>query len=206
MRSPLCHAGSFLVATDSAVVVQGFSSCGMQALSLWGCRILAPWPGIKPMSPALEGRFLTSEPLEKSLKIVFLFTISLTFRREEKVQNNETVQDQDDSQVLNWLAWVFFPWHGFYTWPVPCFFFLSPRLAAFLQREHPWFDSPWSVEEKSAPLAWFSSLLIPKKIVPPPTPPTDPMSGLLGWFGTVNVDSGSGVNKRRSNVKFRSLG
>ena len=53
------------------------------------------------MSPALEGRFLTSEPLEKSLKIVFLFTISLTFRREEKVQNNETVQDQDDSQVLN---------------------------------------------------------------------------------------------------------
>ena len=30
------------------------------------CGILVPWPGIKPMSPTLEGRFLTMGPLGKS--------------------------------------------------------------------------------------------------------------------------------------------
>ena len=33
--------------------------------------ILVPWPGIKPMSPALEGRFLTTEPPGKSHKWPF---------------------------------------------------------------------------------------------------------------------------------------
>ena len=32
------------------------------------CGILVPWPGIKPSSPALEGRFLTTGPPWKSLK------------------------------------------------------------------------------------------------------------------------------------------
>ena len=35
------------------------------------CGILVPQPGIKPTSPALQGRFLTAEPLGKSLGWVF---------------------------------------------------------------------------------------------------------------------------------------
>ena len=43
------HVGSF-------VVVHGLSSCSES------CAILAPPPGIKPKSPALQGRFLTTGP------------------------------------------------------------------------------------------------------------------------------------------------
>ena len=32
------------------------------------CRILVPWPGIEPVSSALEGRFLITGPLGKSLQ------------------------------------------------------------------------------------------------------------------------------------------
>ena len=35
------------------------------------CGILAPRPGIEPVSPALEGGFLTTGPSEKSLEIHF---------------------------------------------------------------------------------------------------------------------------------------
>ena len=56
----------------------GFSSCGLQALE---CRLSSccsqayllhgmwdlPGPGLKPMSPALAGGFLTTAPPEKSL-------------------------------------------------------------------------------------------------------------------------------------------
>ena len=45
--------------TGSVVVAQGLS-CSK------ACGILIPWPGIKLMSPALEGRFLTSGPPGKS--------------------------------------------------------------------------------------------------------------------------------------------
>ena len=31
------------------------------------CGILAPWPGIKPVPPALEGEVLTTGPPRKSL-------------------------------------------------------------------------------------------------------------------------------------------
>ena len=53
-------------------------SCSMQGLSLWshvhgaqtwlphGMVILAPRPGIKPVSPALEGKFLVTGPPGKS--------------------------------------------------------------------------------------------------------------------------------------------
>ena len=47
---------------------------GEQAQYLWRaglvapqCGILVPWPGIKPTSPALPGRFLTKRPPRKSL-------------------------------------------------------------------------------------------------------------------------------------------
>ena len=55
-------------------------TCGMQAPECVGlviaacglswpeaCGILVPWTGIEPVSPALEGGFLTTGPPEKSL-------------------------------------------------------------------------------------------------------------------------------------------
>ena len=50
------------MAHGSPVVVlrPGYSTVG---------RILVPQPGIKPVSPALQGRFLTSGPPGKSLKL-----------------------------------------------------------------------------------------------------------------------------------------
>ena len=79
--SSLRHAGSRAC---------GLSSCGMWALECAGsvvaacrlscpvaCGILVPRPGIKPMSPALEGGFLTTGPPGKShtylFELVFLF-------------------------------------------------------------------------------------------------------------------------------------
>ena len=41
------------------------------------CGILLPWQGIKPKSPALEGRFLTTGPLWKSQNKVFYSCLSL---------------------------------------------------------------------------------------------------------------------------------
>ena len=41
------------------------------------CGILVPWPGIEPMSPALQGRFLTTKPPRKS-------HLKLTFRQKKK--------------------------------------------------------------------------------------------------------------------------
>ena len=43
-----------------SVVVVGGLSCPL------ACGILVPWPGIKPVSPALEGRFLTAGPPGKN--------------------------------------------------------------------------------------------------------------------------------------------
>ena len=50
--------------TGSLVEVRGLS---------WptACGILVPQPGIKPMSPALEGGFLTTGPPGKSLTTIF---------------------------------------------------------------------------------------------------------------------------------------
>ena len=35
------------------------------------CGILAPWPGIEPAPPALEGKVLTTGPTGKSLQLRF---------------------------------------------------------------------------------------------------------------------------------------
>ena len=64
----------------SVVACRLLSSCGVRAPEPSGsvaatrrlscpvaCGILVPWPGIKPVSPALEGRFLTTGPPGKSL-------------------------------------------------------------------------------------------------------------------------------------------
>ena len=48
-----CSMGSF-------VWCMGFSSCGIGLVAHEVCGILASWPGIKRVSPALQARFLTT--------------------------------------------------------------------------------------------------------------------------------------------------
>ena len=78
--SQLWHAGSFVGA-------HRYSSCGIQAHQLWhvgllscsaACGILVSQPGIEPVSPVLQGGFLTTGPAEKSLLIFTIGMIYLT--------------------------------------------------------------------------------------------------------------------------------
>ena len=77
----------FVAAHAIFVVACGIFHCGMRDLSLWragfspvvacgfscfaASGILVPQPGIKPMSPACEGSFLTTGPRGKSLPSSF---------------------------------------------------------------------------------------------------------------------------------------
>ena len=54
----------------SQVLERRLSSCGTQAQLLRGMWDL-PRSGIEPMSPALAGRFLTTEPPRKTQKVTF---------------------------------------------------------------------------------------------------------------------------------------
>ena len=54
-----CRRAWALGHMDSVVVAHGLSC-------LTTCGILVPWPGIEPVFPALEGRFLTTGPQGKS--------------------------------------------------------------------------------------------------------------------------------------------
>ena len=75
----LQHAGSSLLHSGfSLVEACGLSSCGARALERMGLvspqhvGILVPRPGIEPVSPALEGGFLTTGLRGKSLKVNFI--------------------------------------------------------------------------------------------------------------------------------------
>ena len=58
---------------DSLVGVPAFSVVVLGGLSHSMARgILSPQPGTEPVSPALQGRFLTTGPLDKSLSLVKL--------------------------------------------------------------------------------------------------------------------------------------
>ena len=56
----------------------GFSSCRARAQLLRDMWDL-PGPGVEPVSPALEGRFLTTVPPGKSLKIFLMWTTFKVF-------------------------------------------------------------------------------------------------------------------------------
>ena len=62
--------GIFRWGTAGSVVEMHGLSCSA------ACGVLVPWPGIKPMSPALEGWFLTTAPPEKSQTCTFLICMS----------------------------------------------------------------------------------------------------------------------------------
>ena len=58
------YTGSCCIKQASLVV------CGLGCPT--ACGLLVPQPGIKPVFPALEGRFLTTGPPRNSLKSLFL--------------------------------------------------------------------------------------------------------------------------------------
>ena len=77
-----CCGACALGTQASVVVAHGLSSCGSRALEcrLSSCCTLAqllsgmwdlPGPGLKPMSPAFAGGFLTTAPPGKSLLLLF---------------------------------------------------------------------------------------------------------------------------------------
>ena len=78
-----CCRARALGAQASVVVAHGLSSCGLRALELrlsscgtWAQLLHGMWdlprPGLKPVSPALAGGFLTTAPPGKSLFCQFL--------------------------------------------------------------------------------------------------------------------------------------
>ena len=71
VAASLCCGARALGARASVVVVRRLSSCGAQALSLRSTWDL-PRPGLKPVSPALAGGFLTTAPPGKSLFSLFI--------------------------------------------------------------------------------------------------------------------------------------
>ena len=99
---------------DSLVVVNVLSSCGSQAPELWdqlfaahrlSCPvawgILASKSGIESMSPALQGRFLTTGPPGKSSWLLFLIYRWI----------NRSIETFSTSPMFNrkWQSWDFNP-------------------------------------------------------------------------------------------------
>ena len=68
--SSSCPSGSFVGMLELSLVVARGLSC-----SAVSCGVLVPQPGVKPMSPALQGGFLTSGPPEKSSFYLFYFIV-----------------------------------------------------------------------------------------------------------------------------------
>ena len=84
-----CCGARALGAWASVVVACGLSSCGSQAVErrlsscgAWAYLLHGMWdlpgPGLEPMSPALAGGFLTTEPPGKPLISIFIFMFFLT--------------------------------------------------------------------------------------------------------------------------------
>ena len=65
------------------------------------CGVLAPRPGIEPVTPALEGKVLTAEPPGKFLFIFHLSFISLDLHGKEQCdEKDEVTKDSSPSHVL----------------------------------------------------------------------------------------------------------
>ena len=65
--------GIFIASCKTFIVAHSLSSLVWELSFSAACGILliAPWPGIEPTSPALQGGLLTTGQLEKSLKLYF---------------------------------------------------------------------------------------------------------------------------------------
>ena len=96
----------------SLVMALGLQSMQAQQLRLTGlvvhaCRILVPLPGIEPMSPALEGRFLTTrwpgKALTELLFVVILFHVMMN-SRQNKVQTHSGLTPFDHAVLRTHLT------------------------------------------------------------------------------------------------------
>ena len=73
-----------LVVSGLSFSIWGLHWCAGSAVAVCGLScpaasgILVPWPGIKPVSPAFQGRLLTTAPPEKFLRILNLITSAKT--------------------------------------------------------------------------------------------------------------------------------
>ena len=67
MPALCCGAQASLVAVSGLQNTQAQESRHAGLVALWHVGILAPRPGIEPMSPVLEGGFLTTRQPGKSL-------------------------------------------------------------------------------------------------------------------------------------------
>ena len=77
VRGPLTIAASLVA--EHRLQTRRLSSCGARAQLLRGMRDL-PRPGLKPVSPALAGRFSTTAPPGKPLKWLLKNDITTYFR------------------------------------------------------------------------------------------------------------------------------
>ena len=71
-----CCGARTLGARASVVVACGLSSCGARAQMLCSVWDL-PGPGLEPVSPALAGGFLTTEPPGKTPGQIFYISVSI---------------------------------------------------------------------------------------------------------------------------------
>ena len=74
-RFSLVAVHGLLLVVASLVAERWFSSCGARALVAWGMWGL-PWSGIKPMSPALAGRFFFFNTTEPSVQFSSVQSLS----------------------------------------------------------------------------------------------------------------------------------
>ena len=72
-----CGAGA-ISCSSWALECAGVSNCGARAQLLCGTWNL-PGPGVKPVSPALAGKFLSTVPSEKSVNILLFFSVLIFF-------------------------------------------------------------------------------------------------------------------------------
>ena len=74
------------------------------------CGILVPWPGIKPTSPILEGRFLTIVPTGKSCVNLFLESLEVkalvntVYAQERSIQYYLCWQKQNKTWKQPWIT------------------------------------------------------------------------------------------------------
>ena len=111
--SSLSHVGSFVVAPQTQELRHG----GAMAR-----RILVPHPGIKPVSSALQGRFLTTGPPGKSQ--AHPFSLSLCRLGKESVELSQL-------KGLRKIGAAFFVSPS----SSPCIFFFFPNLLNHLNKK-----------------------------------------------------------------------
>jgi len=70
------RSSGFSCCRAQALVWVGFSSCGHRLLCSMACGIFPDHLSVKPMSLALAGGFLTTEPLGKSLYLLFFLIMN----------------------------------------------------------------------------------------------------------------------------------